>query len=91
MAWSYELVYFWNGVAGVGMKRSEMIRKLASQILVGDVDLWLYPAEAEAILDRLEELGMRPPITNINESVRTEDWVEEDGKLKSFTIIPGNE
>jgi hypothetical protein len=61
LAWTYEFIYLRDGVAGVGMKRSEMIQKLASQILVGDVDLWLFPIEAKAILDRLEELGMRPP------------------------------
>jgi len=42
------------------MKRSEMIKKLCEPIQLGNVDLHLWPEEAEAILNILEKLGMRP-------------------------------
>lgn len=43
------------------MKRSEMIKKLCEPIQLGNVDLHLWPEEAEAILKVLEDAGMRPP------------------------------
>lgn len=43
------------------MRKSEMIEKLCEPIVVGDVNLHLWPSEAEVILNRIEELGMQPP------------------------------
>ena len=45
------------------MKRSEMIEKLCQPLKVNgdDLTLHLFPAEAEAVLGRLESLGMLPP------------------------------
>jgi hypothetical protein len=47
------------------MKRSEMIKKLTERIKIdmqGVIDICLFESEADAILNRLEQLGMRPPL-----------------------------
>jgi len=54
------------------MKRSEMLKKLCEPIEIEGVDLMLWPNEAEAILRRIEELGMLPPISNIIKSIDAE-------------------
>lgn len=52
------LVTFFGGC----VKRSEMIDILCQPIKVNPkIDLHLLPAEANAILNKLEEAGMQPP------------------------------
>ena len=45
------------------MKRSDMLNKLIMEPIevLSEIDIHLFRAEAEAILKRLEELGMKPP------------------------------
>lgn len=58
------------------MKRSEMINKLCEPITLDNIDLHLSPEEADAILKRIEQLGMLPP--NLTGTVQVE---EHDGDL----------
>ena len=60
------------------MRRSKMIEALTEPIIARDVELHLWPSEAEAILERIEELGMLPPRKN---ELETEVWklAWEDG------------
>lgn len=65
------------------MKRSEMIKKLSEPIVLGNVDLHLWSEEAEAILSRMEGLGMLPPrITDVPEErvldLGKHKWEPED-------------
>ena len=46
------------------MKRSEMIEKLLEPLGIEGLDLHLFRIEAEAILTRVEELGMLPPFSS---------------------------
>lgn len=73
------------------MKRSEMITNIKKQLSKRTPHVMVPDKVALALLDIVEELGMRPPIHQFNELITCDTWLNEDGTLPHFIVKETNE
>lgn len=60
------------------MKKSQMINKIAA--IIQDTYLWDHISVATAVLEKIEELGMKPPFEKMDPVLYTNSytWEKED-------------